>query len=263
MSIPRAPLRSALLFSVALLWSCGGDVRPKGAVAADDSSEPGADGGPSDGAGDGAGDGGAAGGGSGGGGEGADGGAPRDIGCADIDLGSELGEVARGRIDEAGDQHGFCAEPIGADGEDLLFYWVAPAAGPYIFSSAGSDFDTMLTLYRGACASLEACNDDYDGVVSAVDGVLEADEVVVLALDAYSFGDGGNYVILIESGALPEEHWGDTGDTGDTGGADTSRPGDSGGPSTAGLWAGETSGVRAWMSRVIHWIERGVDRLFA
>ena len=257
MTVPRAPVPYALLFPAVVLWACAGDPSPKGALETDDSSAAGADGGPSDGAGDG----GAADGGSGGGGgEGADGATPRDIGCADVDLGSGLGEVASGRIDDAGDEHGFCAEALGADGEDLLFYWVAPAAGTYIFSSAGSDFDTMLTLYRGACASLEACNDDYDGVVSAVDAVLEADEVVVLALDAYSFGDGGSYVILIERGALPEEHWGDTGDTG---GADTSAPGDTGGAPSPSAGASAPVGISGWIPRMIHWIERGMDRLFA
>lgn len=235
----------------AALSACAG--APKAGGASDDPGDSAPDGSADDGEADGAAtDGGTADGGAEGAADGADGGAPpRDIGCADVDLGSAIGLVAEGSLDGAGDGHGYCGAPLGADGEDRLFYWVAPAAGPFTFSTAGSDFDTMLTLYRGACVSIEACNDDYDGVVSAVDAVLVEGEVVVIALDAYTLGELGRFQLSVARGALPAEP-GD--DTGDTGGADTA-------DAALGL-SGERGRLVRWFDRMIQWLDRSALAIF-
>ena len=250
--------RRRWLCLAAALSGCAG--APKAGGASDGPADSAPDASADDGAGAGAGsDGGGADGGAEGAADGADGGEPpRDIGCADVDLGSAIGLLAEGSLDGAGDGHGYCGAPLGADGEDRLFYWVAPAAGPYTFSTAGSDFDTMLTLYLGACVSIEACNDDYDGVVSAVDAVLVEGDVVVIALDAYTLGELGRFQLSVARGALPPEPSGDTGDTADTGGG-------TGGADTADAALGLSGGpgrLARWFDRMIQWLDRGAVAMF-
>lgn len=242
----------------ALVGCAGADKGADGGPALG-GGDAGAEDGVADGGGAGSGDGaGPDGGGAGGDGAGADGGdPPRDIGCAEVDLGSGLGELSLGTLAGAADRHGYCGAPLGADGEDRLFYWVAPEAGDFTFRTEGSDFDTMLTLYRGACVRIEACNDDYDGAASAVDARLEAGEVVVLALDAYTLGEASAYVISVRRGALPEEPGFDTGDTG--GGRDS---GDTA-PAAAGAARGPAAPPGGgWFGPMFRWIERGVRALF-
>jgi hypothetical protein len=203
----------------------------------------GADGGPSEG---GAGEGGA--------GDGDDGLAP-GAGCADHDLGGAIGVVATGRIGGTGDDHPYCGDRGWGDGADLLFSWRAPADGVYSFSTAGSSFDTLLTLYAGLCVEVLACNDDFDDLSSAVDAELRAGDEVVVAVDLYGEASGGTYALTIAEGALPRA---DTGAPPDSGAAP-----DSGAPTDTAAPAAPAPPARGWLAAARAWARRAVDALWA
>jgi hypothetical protein len=110
-----------------------------------------------------------------------------------------------------------------------------PADGVYSFSTAGSSFDTLLTLYAGLCVEVLSCNDDFDDLSSAVDAELRAGDEVVLAVDLYGEASGGTYALTIAEGALPRA---DTGAPPDSGAApDSGAPTDTGTPAAARDWA--------------------------
>jgi hypothetical protein len=224
---------------------------------ADGGGDAGGDGATGDG---GAGDGGAGdGGGEGGAGEGgagdADDGLAPGAGCADYDLGGAIGVVATGRIGGTGDDHPYCGDRGWGDGADLLFSWRAPADGVYSFSTAGSSFDTLLTLYAGLCVEVLACNDDFDDLSSAVDAELRAGDEVVLAIDLYGEASGGTYALTIAEGALPRA---DTGAPPDSGAAP-----DSGAPTDTGTPAAPAPPARGWLAAARDWARRAVDALWA
>jgi hypothetical protein len=224
---------------------------------ADGDGDAGGDGATGDG---GAGDGGAGdGGGEGGAGEGgagdADDGLAPGAGCADYDLGGAIGVVATGRIGGTGDDHPYCGDRGWGDGADLLFSWRAPADGVYSFSTAGSSFDTLLTLYAGLCVEVLACNDDFDDLSSAVDAELRAGDEVVLAIDLYGEASGGTYALTIAEGALPRA---DTGAPPDSGAAP-----DSGAPTDTGTPAAPAPPARGWLAAARDWARRAVDALWA
>ncbi len=84
--------------------------------------------------------------------------------CPDFDLQSALSEQGPNAVPLArGDNEGLPtrlhASCAGA-ARDTLLAWRAPAAGAYVFDTAGSDFDTVLALYAGACGEELACDDD-------------------------------------------------------------------------------------------------------
>ena len=89
-------------------------------------------------------------------------------GCAEDDLGSELGTIATGALTDfpyaytasCGDAAG--GEPAGGrNAPDAFFTWSAPFSGTFTFDTLGSDYDTLLTILDGDCGGDEiACNDD-------------------------------------------------------------------------------------------------------
>lgn len=150
-----------------------------------------------------------------------DDGPPDELGCADLFLASAVGDgVSAGSTFGTGDDHAYCAEEgdtgwgyRAGPGDDVIFYWVAPSEGTYTFDTRGSTFDTMLTLYSGDCGTGPvACNDDYYGLQSEVTARFSSREVVKIALDGFSEGETGDYVLNIREGS------GGGGDTGWWGG---------------------------------------------
>ena len=89
-------------------------------------------------------------------------------GCAEEDLGSELGTIATGDLADfpyayiasCGDAGG--GEPAGGrNARDAFFTWTAPFDGSFTFDTLGSGYDTLLAILDGNCEGDEiACNDD-------------------------------------------------------------------------------------------------------
>ncbi len=81
-------------------------------------------------------------------------------------------------------------------GHGVWYQFTAPVAGRLIVDTFGSDFDTGLAIYTGACDSLTeaACNDDTDGITSQVILPTTAGTTYSILAGGYS-SDAGNLVL--------------------------------------------------------------------
>jgi len=120
--------------------------------------------------------------------------------CPAANLGSQLGVVAQGStVGRASSTSGSCG---GGGGNEIVFEWVAPAAGRYAFTTLGSDYDTVMYLRDGACTGPElGCNDDSGGFSSTVSELLAAGQRVFVVLDGFS--GAGDFVLTIDRAGCP------------------------------------------------------------
>jgi hypothetical protein len=102
---------------------------------------------------------------------------------ADLDAGSALGFLAAGSTCGAGDD---AAATCGGASEDVSVAWTAPADGRYVFDTAGSAFDTVLSVRDAGCAELACTDDTWYALDGAVDVTLLAGETVRLDVDGYN-----------------------------------------------------------------------------
>jgi hypothetical protein len=104
--------------------------------------------------------------------------------------------------DKSNDFNPSCAPGPDGGTRDVVYSWTAPGSDRYTFTTAGSDFDTVLEL-RSASSSAHvlACNDD-DPVTCAPQATLDVDLVrgqqVLVVLDSYGTGCG-NYSLGISA----------------------------------------------------------------
>lgn len=120
--------------------------------------------------------------------------APRET-CGETDLGSSVGlELASGTTIGAIDD--FTASCRTSAAEDVSYTWTAPDDGTYTFSTAGSSYDTIITLWGDECSLEEACNDDSVGTTSATSYDMLAGDTVVIVVDGYSTRSG-DYVLSV------------------------------------------------------------------
>ena len=121
---------------------------------------------------------------------------PACIVCFESDLASSYGDsVAAGNTAGQGsDRDPTCAFNTGV--EDVIYSWVAPSTGLWIFDTAGSDYDTLLAIEVNVCGTGTDCDDDSgDGATSYIEAVLTAGDTVYIVVDGYS--GTGNYVLNI------------------------------------------------------------------
>jgi len=84
-------------------------------------------------------------------------------------------------------------------GGDRSFEFTAPAAGTYTFSSAGSDYDTVLYLLDTCGGTELACDDDGGpSTQSELSYTFTAGQTVVVVLDGYSSSSTGNFELVVE-----------------------------------------------------------------
>lgn len=115
------------------------------------------------------------------------------------DLGSAIGYgLASGNTYGGGDDFlGSCAY---YDVEDVSYTWTAPADGTYLLSSTGSDYDTMLLVLDGTCASELGCDDDSgEGTLSLISFAALAGEELTFVVDGFS--TTGNFVLSVLGGS--------------------------------------------------------------
>lgn len=80
------------------------------------------------------------------------------LGCADVQLGSSL-PIHREISMQVEDALGTRTSGCGREGGDRVFAWTAPFKGRFVIDTAGSTFETSLTVRRGACNGESlACN---------------------------------------------------------------------------------------------------------
>ncbi len=97
-------------------------------------------------------------------------------------------------------------------GSSVWFLWRAPYSGRFIVSTVGSDFDTLLAIYKGSSLSglnSVASNDDAQMNVRASWLTINAinNEEYYIAVDGFN-GASGNIVLTIKSDvSSPIAHW--------------------------------------------------------
>ena len=77
------------------------------------------------------------------------------------------------------------------------FEFTPQAAGVYRFSTAGSDFDTVLAILEGQCGESIACNDDHEGLQSQLEQELAAGQTVTIAVGGFRL-NRGQYILRVE-----------------------------------------------------------------
>lgn len=117
--------------------------------------------------------------------------------CPEYSIGSELAVTG----DSGASTQNLTSEICSTDPMSVVtLRWIAPSAGTWIFTTEGSDFDTILALYEETCDGEELeCNDDTEGTTSQVSTYLAAGEVIAIAIGGYE-GVTGEYLLTI-SGA--------------------------------------------------------------
>ena len=116
--------------------------------------------------------------------------------CADDRL--SLNAPWQGTTAGAGDNFGpaGCADGGTEGSEEIVLAFQAPEAGPYIFDTAGSSFDTVLQLRKSCTGDVQYCNDDASGNerTSLIRVELEAGEVVIVAVDGFNRESGATVI---------------------------------------------------------------------
>jgi cysteine-rich repeat protein len=129
------------------------------------------------------------------------------ITCGHIDLGSAegsgvaVGSTATAPTNFLPPESCISAGVPNAGGRDVAFYWIAPRAGTFTFSSEGSTHDTVMMATRlgagAACPSVPTvCNDDFDqpGGFSDLQGRVSlsvtAGERILIVVDSYGTNIG-------------------------------------------------------------------------
>ena len=137
--------------------------------------------------------------------------------CADLRLPSEFPASITGETDTADDT--LDPAPCVMDGtigsSDLIAFFVAPKTGDFQFTTAGSDFDTVMHARAGDCrGEVLACNDDGMNQESEFTLSLSAGDAIVLVIDGFNRATGA--VTLSVNG---RETQCDDGEDGDNDGA--------------------------------------------
>jgi hypothetical protein len=121
-----------------------------------------------------------------------------DLSCADEDLLDGFGAaIASGTT--VGENDSYSLGCLATDGADVALAWIAPSAGTWTFSLAGSSYDTAIALRSPDCGGDEiACNDDGPtDLTSVLDVDLVAGERLIIVVDGYQ-GATGSFSLSIQ-----------------------------------------------------------------
>lgn len=120
--------------------------------------------------------------------------------CVDGSIGSLVGsDVARGSSAGEDTDYSITCSRLPA-GIDVARSWVAPTTGRYTFTTVGSDYDTVMAVYRGDCPRPRdqlACNDDTSGLLSSVTVDVAAGATYAIVISGFD-GETGNWRLNIE-----------------------------------------------------------------
>lgn len=140
-------------------------------------------------------------------------------GCAGADSDAELDEVEQ--LTYVGNLGGALGSPVAAGSTSALsndyqptcinnsaapdasYTWTVPSSGSYVFSTSGSQFDTVLEIRAYNTGASGGCNDDSNGTYqSTVTADLSAGQTVIVIIDGYG-SDSGSYQLNINRGSSP------------------------------------------------------------
>ncbi|NUO52286.1 MAG: hypothetical protein HOV80_25815 [Polyangiaceae bacterium] len=86
-------------------------------------------------------------------------------------------------------------------GPEHYYSFTAPTAGSYIFSTANSAYDTVLTVLSGSSCAELGCNDDFGGPTSRVTATLAQGQLVYVIVDGKN--TSGQYNLLVNATPTP------------------------------------------------------------
>lgn len=118
-------------------------------------------------------------------------------GCGTTDLGSSVGSaIATGNT--CGRANGVNSTCGSSNASDQSYTWTAPFTGTFMFSTAGSSYNTVLQLHNLATGASLGCNDDASGTYqSLVSVALSAGQRVRITVDGFST-NCGNFTLSIQ-----------------------------------------------------------------
>ena len=129
------------------------------------------------------------------------GGTDTPLECGGTYLGTSTGDsVAAGSTLLGASMFDLTCALTGHDVPDEAFTWIAPLTGTYSFSSAGSDFDTVIAIFDSDCSTELECNDDTYGEstsTSTIEYYATGGTTYVVVIDGYYFYSEGSYVLSI------------------------------------------------------------------
>lgn len=124
---------------------------------------------------------------------------PAPIACA-MDLGATMPVALTASTAGGSNAHGGPSCGGGA-AADAWFVWTAPRAGRYDISTAGTGFDSVLTVLDGASCdggSELACNDDVSGSRQARLTIELAEcQTITIVVDGFRSSDAGGFSLAI------------------------------------------------------------------
>ncbi len=82
-------------------------------------------------------------------------------------------------------------------GPELRYRWRPDTTRPYRIDTFGSEFDTVLYVFRGCSREPVACNDDHDSLQSLVAFDATAGQAYILVVDGYEPSDQGDFLLTI------------------------------------------------------------------
>ena len=92
------------------------------------------------------------------------------------------------------DEHAPCARSAGPE---LRYQWRPDPSRSYRIDTIGSDFDTVLYVYKGCSREPVACNDDHDTLQSLVAFDAAAGQTYIVVVDGYETSDQGDFLLTI------------------------------------------------------------------
>jgi hypothetical protein len=87
---------------------------------------------------------------------------------------------------------------------------VAPASGQLIVDTSGSNYDTVVAIHTGGCASLSlvSCNDDYVGLTSRAVATVQQGQVYhIEVVDWRQEAPSGGVILNLTAGIVSESKW--------------------------------------------------------
>lgn len=124
-----------------------------------------------------------------------------------IVLGSIVPQTVTGNTTGAPDH--LVPSCTGQLGPEHYYSFTAPTTGSYVFTTANSLYDTVLTVLNAASCGELGCNDDFGAMTSRVTATLAAGQTVYVVVDGKN--TSGQYSLLINATLAPTCPMGDLG----------------------------------------------------
>lgn len=122
--------------------------------------------------------------------------------CTDIAISSELPVIHTGFTTTFGNDYspGCAGSIFQSDSPDVVLLWTSQITGVVQIDTTGSDFDTVLSVFRGNCdAVADTCNDNGlpGTITSLVTMEVQQGEQLSIVIDGTGRDDRGDFVLNI------------------------------------------------------------------